>query len=123
MKAGEREEERLTRELAATIRSWAGGRKRGGRDSPPHLAIKFCGGCNPVIDRGPLARNIRDDLSGLVRWVPAEEEADLLLIICGCPTACADRPGVTEKAAEYLVIGGESFSSIRTGTKRRGERP
>jgi hypothetical protein len=124
VKAGEREEERLAREVGARVRTWAGESKRSaGADSPPRLAIKFCGGCNPVIDRGQLAGDIRENLSGLVRWVPAEEETDLLLIICGCLTACADRPGVTEKTAEYLIIAGGSFSSIRTGAENRAERP
>ena len=136
--AGGQEEERLARDVVAMVRTWAGRRKAASADqgatagrpyisaspdrrvfaspsSLPHLAIKFCGGCNPVIDRGPLARSIRENLRGLVHWVPAEEETDLLLIICGCLTACAEQPGVTDPAAEYLVIGGESFSPIKTG--------
>jgi hypothetical protein len=114
VKAGEREEERLAREVVARIRTWAEKRKRAaGADSLPHLAIKFCGGCNPIIDRGQLARSIREHLTGLVRWVPPEEEVDLLLIISGCLTACVDRPEVTEKAAEYFVIAGSRIVFIQ----------
>ena len=139
--AGEREEESLARDIVTMIQSWAERRKTAGAiqratagrpyisaspsrrvpaspSSLPRLAVKFCGGCNPVIDRGQLARSIRENLTGLVRWVSAEEETDLLLLICGCLTACAERPAVTEKAAEYLVIGGESFSSIKSGGKQ-----
>ena len=114
MKAGEREEERLAREAVARIRTWAEKRKRvAGADSLPHLAIKFCGGCNPAIDRGQVARIIHENLTGLVRWVPPEEEMGFLLIISGCLTACADRPEVTEKAAEYLAIAGPTIVFIQ----------
>ena len=110
MKAAEREEERLAREAVAKIRTWAEQRKSAvGGNLLPHLAVKFCGGCNPAIDRGQLARNIRENLSGLVRWVPADEDMDLLLIISGCLTACADRPEVTERGAEYLAIAGPTI--------------
>jgi hypothetical protein len=65
-----------------------------------------------------MARSIRENLGGLARWGAAEEEADLLLIICGCLTACADRPGITEKADEYLVVAGPTIVFIR---KSRGQ--
>ena len=114
MKAPEKEEERLARETVARIRTWAENRKRvPGADSFSRVAIKFCGGCNPNIDRGKVARSIRENLTGLVRWVPSEEEGDLLLIISGCLTACIDRPEVTEKAAEYLAIAGCQIVFIR----------
>jgi hypothetical protein len=113
VKAGESDEERLAQEAIAKIRAWAEKRKRAaGGDSLPRLTIKFCGGCNPSIERGPLARIIREDLTGLVRWVPAEEGMDLVLIISGCQTACADRPEVKEKAAECIIIAGRTIFSI-----------
>jgi hypothetical protein len=121
VKAGESDEERLARECVAKIRAWAEKRKRAaGGGSLPRLTIKFCGGCNPAIERGQLARIIREHLAGLVRWVPAEEETDLLLIMSGCLTACADRAEVKEKAAAYLIIAGPTiFSILRDEGKER----
>ncbi len=114
MKAGENEEESLARESVAKIRAWAEKRKGAtGGGSLPRLTIKFCGGCNPSIERGLLARIIREDLADLVRWVSAEEEVDLLVIIGGCLTACADRPEVKEKAAHCLAIAGPAISIIQ----------
>ena len=122
MKVPEKEEERLAREAVARIRTWAENRKRvPGADSFSRMAIKFCGGCNPLIDRGQIARSVRENLTGLVRWVSAEEEADLLLIISGCLIACIDRPEITEKAAEYLSIAGARIAFIERdpGKKQR----
>lgn len=122
MKVWESDEERLAREAAAKIRAWAEKRRKvSGENLLPRMAIRFCGGCNPAMDRGQVARIIHEDLAGLVRWVPAEEVADLLLVISGCLTACGDRPEITEKAAEYLVIAGPTIFSIQgnEGKERR----
>ena len=114
MKVAEKEEERLAREVVARVRTWAEKRTGvSGANSISRAAIKFCGGCNPCIDRGQLARSIRENLTGFVRWVSAEEEVDLLLIVSGCVTACIDRPEATEKAAEYFVIAGSQIVFIR----------
>ena len=114
MNGGVSEEERLARDAIAKIRAWAERKKGMPRgNSLPRLAIKFCGGCNPAIERGQLARIIRQDLADGVRWVSAEEEVDLLLIICGCLTACADRTDVKEKAVQSLAIAGPRISFIQ----------
>jgi hypothetical protein len=120
---GVSEEARLARDVIAKIRAWAE-RKSGtlGGNPLPRLAIKFCGGCNPAIERGQLAGIIRRDLADEVRWVAAEEEVDLLLIICGCLTACADRTEVKEKAVQSLAIAGSTISIIQR-KKNRGKEP
>jgi len=111
MNSGGNDEAKLAQEALAKIRAWSLKRRKiKGEDPLPRLALKFCGGCNPVIERGYLARIIRENLAGMVLWVPAEEEADLLLIISGCLTACADRLEVREKAANVLAIAGLTIS-------------
>ncbi len=37
-----------------------------------------------------------------------EVEADILIILCGCPRACVDKKEVREKAKRCLLIAGES---------------
>ena len=54
-------------------------------------AIKYCGGCNPNYDRVALVARIEDGLTGKVEFVPLENEnIDLVLVVVGCKTACAD---------------------------------
>jgi uncharacterized metal-binding protein len=67
--------------------------------------MKFCGGCNPTIERGEVAQQIRDALADKVRWVTEEEEKDFILIINGCPTACADTIEIWEKGAVMVISG------------------
>ncbi len=75
------------------------------------MAIKFCGGCNPLIERGELARKIREGLP-LLQWVSWEEEPELVLIINGCPTACGERAEVQRHSKASLVILPGGVSAI-----------
>jgi len=54
------------------------------------IGIKYCGGCNPNYDRGALVSKIEDQLPQQILWVSPEENADLIIAVQGCPTACAD---------------------------------
>ena len=108
------EEEKLAREALVQIRARLEKQRAMGGDPKPRLAIKFCGGCNPCIERGLVARLLREDLAESVRWVPPDEETDLLLLIGGCLTACVDREEVKRKAARYLGIFGSTVSLIRS---------
>ena len=106
------EEEKLAAEAILEIRAWLEEEKagRGGRFAP-RLAIKFCGGCNPVFDRGELAQRVREGL-GILQWVSWEEDPDLVLIINGCPTACAERTEIQKNSKASLVIRPGDVSHI-----------
>ena len=55
------------------------------------VGIKYCGGCNPYYDRIALFDTISASLKGSVEFVsPHSEYIDLILVIQGCRTACAD---------------------------------
>ena len=54
------------------------------------IGIKYCGGCRAGYDRVALVDELRDRLAEKVKFVPAEsEDAQEILVVCGCPTACA----------------------------------
>jgi len=101
-------EEILIREAVSGIRKWL--QEKGQREeniSLPRVGIKFCGGCNPVIERGLVAQRIRGELEEEARWVSGEEETDFLLIVNGCRTACADKAEV-RSGRPVVVVAGES---------------
>jgi hypothetical protein len=103
-------EERLAREAVSRIREWFAKRKKREEEGfSPRIAVKFCGGCNPSMERGSVAERIRKKLAGEVTWVSGDEEKDFLLIINGCATACADRPEKRGKIP-VVVICGETIS-------------
>jgi hypothetical protein len=51
--------------------------------------VKFCGGCNPRYDRKAFLKKIEKSMTGYRFTYNLEEEYDILLIICGCKSACA----------------------------------
>ncbi len=107
---GERE---CAREAGGKIRGWLEKERRSrGQAFVPRLSIKFCGGCNPATDRGAVAREIQEILGTAVGWVPWEEKADLVILLNGCLTACADRVEVRQNARFFLEIQGSSVSPI-----------
>jgi hypothetical protein len=106
------EEEKLAAEALQKIRFWLGKVKEAGEaGSILRLAVKYCGGCNPLIERVEVARKIREDLAE-ARWVSWEEESDLLVVINGCPTACVEMEEIRKNAKAILVIQPEGLSQI-----------
>ena len=58
-----------------------------------HIRLKYCGGCNPEIDRSAIVKHLEGliEREGLdVQFTTTEEKADLLLLINGCPHACIE---------------------------------
>jgi hypothetical protein len=55
------------------------------------VGIKYCGGCNPDYDRVALFKTIEKQLKGKVKFVsPEGADINLVLVIEGCKTCCAD---------------------------------
>jgi len=53
------------------------------------IGVKFCGGCNPRYDRKAFLKKIEEAKAEYNFTYNLEEEYDILLIICGCKSACA----------------------------------
>lgn len=77
------------------------------------VLIKYCGGCNPLIDRVKIVRLLMDRLKGDIQAVSSETDtADIVLLVCGCPTCCADTSELTEKGLNKIVISGPGVDYV-----------
>jgi hypothetical protein len=104
-------EETLIREAVSQIRKWLQEKGKGEKEfSPPRAALRFCGGCNPVIERGLVAQRIREELAAEVSWVSGDDEKDILLIVNGCRTACSDTDEI-RSSQPVVVVSGDSVSA------------
>ncbi len=101
-------EEFLAQKAVGEIARWL---REVGNFNLPRLAIKFCGGCNPSYERGEVSRIVKESLTK-VRWVSVDAETDLLIIINGCNTSCAQRPEIEEKGRYCLSIRDGGISKI-----------
>ncbi|AFM24315.1 hypothetical protein [Desulfomonile tiedjei] len=84
------------------------------------VGIKYCGGCNPQIERSEivdrLTRLFPEDWL-LERGEPADRW-DIVILVCGCPVACLDRPETRGLARNYILISG-SMVDFRPVPKER----
>jgi 3-hydroxyacyl-[acyl-carrier-protein] dehydratase len=74
------------------------------------IGVKYWGGCNPLIDRAKLALEIE-------KLLPPEYSLttdqtfnpwDIGIMICGCPTSCADKPDIRNLARKWIIVAGSS---------------
>ena len=72
------------------------------------IGLKFCGGCNPVIDRSALVRKIEQLLPAGCKLVTEQPATpyEKAILVCGCPTACGERGELKGLAKRWIVISG-----------------
>lgn len=72
------------------------------------VGIKYCGGCNPEIDRPGLVERVAELLSGecVLETGEPSEPWDVAIFVCGCPTACLDRRKSGALASKCILVSG-----------------
>jgi 4-hydroxybutyrate CoA-transferase len=75
------------------------------------IGIKYCGGCNPAIDRIRLVQEI-------VKLLPPDHSIvndessnqwDIGILVCGCHSACVDRQELRHLARHWFLIAGQTI--------------
>jgi len=74
------------------------------------IKFKYCGGCNPVIDRAKLVQEIEELLPPefCLSESKAKDKWDIGILVCGCLTACANKPDFKNVAVNWIIIAGQS---------------
>jgi hypothetical protein len=73
------------------------------------IGIKYCGGCNPHIDRTKLVQEIKKLLPPEFVFASNHSKVwDIGILVCGCSTACADKPEFKNLARKWIVVAGNS---------------
>ncbi len=78
---------------------------------PVTVRVRFCGGCNPEIDRGVIVKQLIKLLSDKpVKWLldaNSETAADLILHVNGCAHACLDEETESTVTEKVISIQGQ----------------
>ena len=76
------------------------------------IGIKYCGGCNPVINRAQLVQEIQRRLSAEFTLATDQSPTqwDIGILVCGCLTACADHPDFKNLTHRWIVVAGNSVN-------------
>ena len=82
--------------------------------SLPTIGIRFCGGCNPRIDRGRIARELEQALAAMGHPVVYNSgEADLVIFLSGCLSGCAFK--YNPKDPPYIAVAATTVDGEEVG--------
>lgn len=78
------------------------------------VGIKYCGGCNPRINRHRIATEITKRLSAdyILGIGTSDSPWDIGILLCGCPVACTDGPKVRKVASRWVLVRGTIVDEI-----------
>ena len=81
------------------------------------LAVKYCGGCNPSIDRAELVGKVAVLLAERnADWklvTLKESDYDAVLLVNGCPVGCVQKQFLHE-TRPVILVAGESIQREKT---------
>jgi hypothetical protein len=73
------------------------------------IGVKYCGGCNPLIDRAKLVGEIQKALpSEYSLTTESSNPWDIGIMVCGCPSACVEKPEIKNLARQWILVAGKS---------------
>jgi len=84
------------------------------------VAVKYCGSCNPEIELADIGHEIEEalqetpDISLVSR---RSRRIDVMVILCGCPKACADKKRIRKRASHFIVVAAETVDLVPVAEK------
>jgi hypothetical protein len=84
------------------------------------VGLKYCGGCRPQYDRVRLVASIRERLGDMIQFVSADSpEAQVILVVTGCRTACAQIPIAAGRPMHYISSPEDADKWVREMLKSK----
>jgi len=81
------------------------------------VSIQFCGGCNPRIDRGQIARELQQALVDIGFEVVFNSlDADCVIFLSGCMSGCAFK--FNPKDPPYITVAASTVDGEEIGEAR-----
>jgi hypothetical protein len=76
------------------------------------IGIKYCGGCNPAYERVEMIEKVQFRLGDQFLFHRhVDEEIEALILVSGCPRACAGKELIQEKNC-YSVTGEGDYETL-----------
>lgn len=77
------------------------------------IGIKYCGGCNARYDRVKKVQELKNLFPNLF-FTPAvsEESYDLVIVVCGCPAACADHVHIQAVYKKIIIDREQDYDQL-----------
>ncbi len=85
------------------------------------LRIKYCGGCNPIIDRKKLVNEIINQLNDAGKVEIVNEKADVGLVVGGCSVCCINLSEIEDQAPHWVIVGGNLVDRYQVSSDQQSE--
>jgi len=79
------------------------------------VSLKYCGSCNPYIDLSKISGELKKAIKkeNDLNLVSLESNhIDTMVILCGCPRACGNKEEIRARAAQSIVVAGETIDLV-----------
>lgn len=79
------------------------------------IGVKYCGGCNPVYNRGRQVKRLQEQFPEHDFQFAAGDmkDCEIGLVVCGCVRACASVDGLAPRKKLFLLPTERSFSEVK----------
>jgi hypothetical protein len=79
------------------------------------IAFKYCGSCNPEVDLAQIGHSLAEQVQQQ-DWqlitLSADAEADVLVLLCGCPRTCINKEDLYHQAKQVMLVAGKRLGWI-----------
>ena len=84
------------------------------------IGVKYCGGCNPVYNRGRQVKRLQEQFPEHDFQFAAGDmkDCEIGLVVCGCVRACASVDGLAPRKKLFLLPTERSFSEVKMYLKQ-----
>jgi hypothetical protein len=77
------------------------------------IGIKYCGGCNPSYERVEMVQQVQSLLKDrFIFSVNDLQDLDVMVLVSGCPRACANKKSNHPEVPSRLIVGESDFKSL-----------
>ena len=77
------------------------------------IGIKYCGGCNPSYERVEMVQRVQSLLKDRFIFSADDlQDSDSVVLVSGCPRACADKNTSNLEPPFYSILGENDFESL-----------
>jgi hypothetical protein len=77
------------------------------------VGIRYCGGCNPSYERVEMIQQVESSLKDrFIFSVNDQQDLDIMVFVCGCPRACANKNSNHPEVPSRSIIGESDFKSL-----------
>lgn len=77
------------------------------------VGVRYCGGCNPSYERVEMVQEVQSLLEDrFIFSTDDQQDSDIMVFVCGCPRACADKDSNLRQVPSRSAIGESEFKSL-----------